>query len=128
MAEHSNEALNLRKITCIICPLGCSLKVLLKGDEIVLVEGNRCQRGVIYAYDEVKPKRVLMTVVKVHGGVLPVVSVKTSKPIPKSLIPEAMKAISKISVKAPVKIGDIIIKDLFGLGVDVIATREVEAV
>ncbi|MEM3478644.1 MAG: DUF1667 domain-containing protein [Candidatus Bathyarchaeia archaeon] len=102
--------------------------MLLKDGKVVLVEGNRCQRGVTYAHSEVKPKRALITVVKVHGGVLPVVSVKTSKPIPKDLIPEAMKAISKISVKAPIKIGDVIIKDLFSLGVDIIATREVEAV
>ncbi|MCX8171909.1 MAG: DUF1667 domain-containing protein [Candidatus Bathyarchaeota archaeon] len=119
---------SFRRITCIICPLGCSLKVLLKDDEVILVEGNRCQRGVIYARDEVKPKRTLITVVKVYGGVPPVVSVKTSKPVPKDLISEAMKIISKISVKAPVKIGDIIIRDLLGLGVDVVATRGVEAV
>lgn len=124
----SSDSSSVRKITCIICPLGCSLKVLLNNDEIILVEGNCCQRGVIYARDEIKPKRTLITVVKVYGGVLPVVSVKTSKPIPKDLIPEAMKVISRVSVKAPVKIGDIIIKDLFGLGVDVIATREVEAI
>ncbi|MEM2150831.1 MAG: DUF1667 domain-containing protein, partial [Candidatus Bathyarchaeia archaeon] len=118
---------NLRRITCIICPLGCALKVLLKNGEVVSVEGNRCQRGVMYAKDEVKPKRTLITVVKVYGGALPVVSVKISKPIPKDLIPEAMKAVSKVSVRAPVKIGDVIIKNLLGLGVDVIATRDVEA-
>ncbi|MEM2026922.1 MAG: DUF1667 domain-containing protein [Candidatus Bathyarchaeia archaeon] len=127
MAEPSGEAPNLRRITCIICPLGCALKVLLKNGEVVSVEGNRCQRGVMYAKDEVKPKRTLITVVKVYGGALPVVSVKISKPIPKDLIPEAMKAVSKVSVRAPVKIGDVIIKNLLGLGVDVIATRDVEA-
>lgn len=123
-----NETSNLRKITCIICPLGCALRVLLKDNEVVLVEGNRCQRGVIYAKDEAKPKRTLITVVKVYGGALPVVSVKTSKPIPKDLIPEAMKAVSKISMKAPVKVGDVVVKNLLGLGVDVIATRDVEAI
>lgn len=126
--ETSNRVSNLRKITCIICPLGCALNVLLKDDEVVLVEGNRCQRGVIYAKDEVKPKRTLITVVKVYGGVLPVVSVKTSKPIPRELIPEAMKAVSKVSIRAPVKVGDVIVKNLLGLGVDVIATRDVEAI
>jgi len=122
------EGQNTREITCIICPLGCTLRVLLKGEGVIKVEGNRCQRGIIYAQGEVKPRRTLITVVKVYGGELPVVSVKTSKPIPKDLIPEAMKVISRVSVKAPVKAGDVIVENLLGLGTDVIATRDVKAV
>lgn len=116
------------EFTCIVCPLGCRLRVLLEEGGIASVEGNRCSRGVVYAQNEVDPKRTLITVVEVLGGDLPVVSVKTSKPIPKNLIPAAMRFLSKLVVKAPVKVGDVLVEDLLGLGVDVVATRKVETV
>lgn len=115
------------KLTCTVCPLGCRLTVSVKRDRVVSVEGNRCPRGLSYARNEVKPKRTLITVVKVGGGDLPVVSVKTSKPIPKELIPEATRILSKVEVKAPVRVGDVIVENLLGLKVDVVATRRVEA-
>lgn len=114
------------EFTCIICPLGCKLKVILEGNKITSIEGNRCSRGVIYAQNEIDPKRTLITVIRVVGGNLPVVSVKSSEPIPKNLIPEAMKFLSKVIVKAPIKVGDTVITDLLRLGINVLATRNVE--
>jgi len=125
--EPTNRNPRTLEFTCIICPLGCKLKVLLEDNKIVLIEGNKCPRGEVYAQNEIDPKRTLITVVRVVNGDLPVVSVKTSKPIPKNLIPKAMEFLSKVVVKAPIKVGDIIVKGLLGLGVDVLATRKVEA-
>jgi len=116
------------KLTCIVCPLGCKIKLLVKDSEVLSIEGNRCPRGAVFAQSEINPRRTLITVLKVNGGGLPVVSVKTSKPIPKDLIPKAMKDLSKVIVKAPVRAGDIIVRNLLGLGVDVIATRDVEKI
>jgi len=112
--------------TCIICPIGCRLKVLVRDSAIISIEGNRCPRGVVYAQNEINPKRTLITVIKVEGGNLLVVSVKSSEPIPKSLIPKAMEALSEVTVQAPIKIGDIVAQDLLGLGVNIVATRSVE--
>lgn len=112
--------------TCIICPIGCRLKVLVRDSSLISIDGNRCPRGTVYAQNEINPKRTLITVVNVKGGNLPVVSVKSSEPIPKSLIPKAMEVLSKITIQAPIKIGDIVAQNLLGLGVDIVATRSVE--
>jgi len=114
----------VRKVTCIICPVGCEITVTIKDGKVVSVEGAGCPRGRNYAIEEVSnPRRVVISVVKCVEGDLPVVSVKTSKPIPKSKIWDVMKVLANIEVRAPVKVGDVIIKDVLGLGVDIVATR-----
>ena len=112
------------KLKCVRCPLGCMLKVKVTENGIE-VEGNRCPRGEEFAVQEVEnPMRILTTSVKVSGGALPLVSVKTSKAVPKDKIEELMEHIKSLEVKAPVKIGDVLEKNLLGLGVDLVATRD----
>lgn len=113
-----------RVITCIVCPRGCEIRVLTEGGEIVSISGASCPLGERYAEKEVKnPERVLITVIQCEGGDLPTVSVKTEKPIPLKLIMKASKELAKIRVRAPVGIGDVVLEDLLGLGVRVVATR-----
>ncbi|MGC8705150.1 MAG: DUF1667 domain-containing protein [Athalassotoga sp.] len=116
------------QMTCIICPVGCTLKVTLDDDgKFLSVKGNRCPKGEIYAKDEVTdPKRVLTSSVKVINGKIPLVSVKTDRSIPKRLIGEAMKVIKSAHVEAPVKVEDIIIENFLNTGANLIATRSVE--
>lgn len=123
-----SDATRTLTLTCVICPIGCRLKVLVRDNNLISIDGNRCPRGAIYAQNETNPKRTLITVVKVEGGNLPVVSVKSSEPIPKSLIPKAMEILSKVTAQAPIKIGDIIVQNLLSLGVNIVATRNVEKV
>ncbi len=112
------------KLTCIICPLGCDIEVIMEGDKIVRVTGCTCPRGEEYAVQEVTaPKRVVMSVVKVKGGMFPTVSVKTDKPVPKELIPEIMKELASVEVEAPVHIGQVIIENILGTGANIVATR-----
>ncbi|WFO74863.1 DUF1667 domain-containing protein [Desulfurococcaceae archaeon MEX13E-LK6-19] len=114
----------VRKVLCIVCPRGCEVKVVIEGGEIKSIEGNACPRGAEYAVTEVRsPKRVLMSVVKCRDGDLPVVSVKTDKPIPKDKLLEVSKYLANIEVKAPVEIGDIIVENVLGLGANIVATR-----
>ncbi|MCX7884531.1 MAG: DUF1667 domain-containing protein [Caloramator sp.] len=113
-----------RNLTCINCPMGCSLKVKIYDDKIE-VEGNICSRGREYAENEVtNPKRTVTSTMKVIGGERSVVSVKTSGEIPKKNIFDLMKIINDKSVNAPVKIGDVLIEDVFG--VNVVATSNVD--
>ena len=106
------------KMTCIMCPLGCELTVTKKGDEI-LVSGNNCIRGERYAKDELTcPRRMVTTLVKVDGGVLPV---KTSAPVPKNMVGKVTAEISKLHLKKG-KLGDVVVKNILGLGVDVVIT------
>lgn len=113
-----------KKITCIICPTGCEIRVRTKGDEIVEVSGNACPEGEKYATQEVKsPERVLMSVVKCKNCDIPTVSVKTRDPVRKNKIEEVMTEISEIEIEAPVKIGDVIRQDIGKTGTDLVATR-----
>lgn len=113
------------KLICIGCPLGCELTVEIS-DETVTVTGNTCKKGEDYAKKEVtKPMRMLTSFVEVIDGKTPVVSVRTTGDIDKDKIFECIKTIKENCVKAPVKVGDVLIKNICGTNVDVIATKSV---
>lgn len=114
-----------KDLTCVSCPLGCSITVELADDgSVVSVTGNTCKRGDAYARTEMtNPTRSLTSTVKVEGGSHPVVPVKSAAPVPKSMLFDCMKEINKVTLKAPVKIGDIVIENILGTGVDILATN-----
>lgn len=115
-----------RELTCIGCPMGCPLIVEMDNGEVVSVTGNTCRRGDVYARKEVtNPTRIVTSSVMVEGGTLAVVSVKTREDIPKEKIFDCMKALKGVKVQAPVHIGDVIVKDVAGTGVDVVATKDI---
>lgn len=117
-----------KELTCIGCPMGCALQVEINEGKVVNVSGNTCKRGEIYAQKEcTNPTRILTTTVKVIGGVINCVSVKTKTDIPKTKIAECMEQVKTLSVKAPVRIGDIILKNMGDTAVDLIATKNVDA-
>lgn len=114
-----------RNLTCIGCPLGCAIRVTID-DEAISITGNTCKRGADYAAKEVThPTRIVTSTVCVEGGSIPMVSVKTEHDIPKEKIMEVMNDINAVTVKAPVHIGDVVLKDVAKTGVDVVATKEI---
>lgn len=114
----------IRNLTCVACPLGCSIEVEIEESQVVSVKGNTCKRGDQYARTEVtNPVRSLTTSVKLDGGIHPVVPVKSSGAIPKDKMFDCMNVINSVTAKAPVKIGDVIIKNILDLGVDIVATN-----
>ena len=118
-----------RELTCIGCPMGCFLTVMLENGEAVSVSGNTCQKGDIYARKEVvNPTRIVTSTVKVTGGDRSRVSVKTSSDIPKDKIFEVMDEINKSCVNAPISIGDVIIKNVADTGSDIVATGNAVAI
>jgi CxxC motif-containing protein len=119
----------MEKIVCVLCPMGCKIKYNAVDGKIVAVEGNRCPKGLSYLEEELKePKRIVPTSVKVVNGELPLASVKTSKPIPKRLIPKFMELVKQVQIEAPVKVGDVIMKNVLDTGADVVATRSVRRI
>ena len=115
-----------RELICIGCPLGCMITVSMEGGEVVSVTGNTCKRGDAYARKEVtNPTRIVTSTVAVAGGDHMMVSVKIQSDIPKGQIAACMDALRGVTVEAPVAIGDVIVKDVLGTGVDVVATRNV---
>ena len=118
--------MEIKKLTCINCPVGCSLKVELDGENVICVSGNTCRRGEIYARKEVtNPTRIVTSTVKVVNGTSGTVSVKTKEAIPKEKIFACVQALRGIEVQAPVHIGDVILENVAGTGVDIVATRNV---
>lgn len=114
-------------LTCIRCPKGCQVTVTLEGGEVTAVTGNGCPRGDAYARKEVTdPTRVVTTVVPVSGSaVARMVSVKTAGDVPKAKVLDVVRALSGVSMAAPVHIGDVVLANVCGTGVDVVATKDV---
>lgn len=110
-----------RNLTCIVCPLGCSIDVEIENGEVLSVTGNTCPRGAEYAKNEcICPVRTITSTVRCSDG--GVVSVKTDRPIPKDKIFECMKAINGVIAPLPISAGDVLIDDVFGS--KVIATSD----
>ena len=112
-----------RDMTCIVCPRSCALKVEIDGGNIT-VTGNGCLRGKRYAADEcTNPTRTVTSSVRVENREDTMVSVKTESPVPKEKIFDVMGIIRKTTVRAPVKIGDVILKNIYGT--DIVATKNI---
>lgn len=117
-----------RELTCIGCPLGCTVTVTLENGEVTAVTGNTCPKGDAYARKEVtNPTRIVTSTVRVAGGVAPMVNVKTASDIPKDKIFDCVEAIKNVVVPAPVKIGDVVLENVAGTGVNMIAARSIAA-
>ena len=115
-----------RNLICIGCPMGCPLVVKIKDGEVQSVEGNTCKRGSIYGKKEVtNPTRIVTTTVRVSGGTENTVSVKTKEDIPKSRIFDCIRELKEVTVPVPVQIGDIILHNVAGTGVDIVATKNI---
>ena len=120
--------MEVKEMICIGCPMGCNLTVKIDGENIE-VSGNTCNNGVVYAKNEVTaPKRIVTSTVKVIDGKGERVSCKTFEAIPKGKIFDCMDEIRKCRVNAPIKIGDVLIHDVAGTGIDIVATKNIERV
>lgn len=112
-------------ITCISCPVGCRMTVTLENGAVTAVAGNTCKRGEVYARQEcVDPQRMVTAVISVEGAAEPL-SVKTRTPIPKAKIADCMAALAQLRLTAPIAAGSVVLADVCGTGVDMIATKSV---
>lgn len=113
-----------RILTCIGCPMGCTLTATIENGTVTTVTGNTCRRGDDYARKEcVAPERTVTGTVRLTGGALPVLSVRTAAPVPKDKVTEVAQAMGHLCVTAPIRRGDVIDSDICGTGVALIATR-----
>lgn len=116
-----------KEIICTVCPRGCHIQVQGEGDQIQSVEGYGCKRGLEYGSSEfAHPVRILTTTVKLEGVQNDLLPVRSNKPLPKEKIMECMQIIRATAVKAPVARYDVVISDICGCGVDIVATKTVE--
>ena len=113
------------KILCITCPKGCTLEVTHAGATVLKVEGSNCKRGADYAAAELTdPRRMVATTVRVRGATHPLLPVYTRKPFPKPRIPSLLAALRRMELTAPVSMGQVVLADALGTGIDVIASRD----
>jgi len=119
----------MRNLTCIVCPMGCSLNVEedANSPDNLSVTGNRCPRGAVYAREEIRaPKRVVTATCRIEGEAghsIRRIPVKTVSPCPREKIPALLEDIYKTTVALPVKTGDVVLAGWKGEGIDVAVTR-----
>jgi len=123
-----------REFTCIMCPTGCDIEAEIKdtgvppedGPVILRITGAACVRGHAYVENELKnPLRIVTSSVRVTGGNDPITSVRLTAPVPQARMMDVIQELRKITVEAPVNIGQVIIRNILGLQSDVIITRHI---
>lgn len=116
--------MEIKELICVNCPMGCRIHVTMDGRTVVKTEGNTCPKGKVYAEQEcVRPMRILTSTVRIIGAAERVLPVITKDAIPLDMMDTAMKEIRRVRIDAPVKVDQVIIQDLAGTGVSLIASR-----
>lgn len=113
----------MKELICIMCPKGCHLKV----DNDLNVTGNTCPRGVTYGKQEVTdPRRYLTSTVKIESKYYRRLPVISSGDLPKDKVSDVVKYLDTVVAKAPIKVKDVLVENVLGLGVDILSTRTIE--
>ena len=113
-----------KELICVNCPMGCRLQVKTEGDKVLSVNGNHCPRGREYAEKEcIRPERILTTTVRILNAAHRVLPVITEQAIPLDMIMDAMQEAKQVKVEAPVQEGDIVLPNIAGTGVNLVASR-----
>ncbi len=113
------------KVICITCPKGCRLDVTREGTTVLKVDNCGCKRGEDYVKAELSdPRRMVATTVRIKGGIHPLMPVYTAKPFPKPRIRELLDALQKVQLEAPIHTGEVVVEDMLGTGIDILASRE----
>ena len=116
-----------KEITCIVCPIGCKILVRAVEGQFEVLDGNKCKRGIEYArHEALDPRRMITSSVLVKNGEWPLVSVKSSKPIPKGKVYSVLKEIKKARINAPVKPGQEILKNVANTNINIVTTKTIK--
>ncbi len=116
------------ELICTACPQGCTLTAVIENGEVIEVRGYNCKKGLDYGVAEMTdPRRMVATTVKVKNGFHPLLPVYTERPVPKPLIPQILDEIRKVEVTAPVRMKSVIVENVLGTGVNVLASRDMPA-
>ncbi len=113
---------------CITCPMGCSIAVIHDGATIVELSGNNCKRGKTYVQGELTdPRRMVASTVKIRGSTHPLLPVYTAAPFPKGKIRDLLAALREVELQAPVKMEQVVVENVLGTGINVVASRDMPA-
>lgn len=117
-----------RRFICVTCPVGCAIEATVEDGELCEITGQACKRGVDFVREELTaPKRMLTTTVRVKGGVLPLVPVRSTAALPKELLLPVAALLRKVTLEAPVQEHQVVVANVLDTGVDIVASRDVLA-
>jgi len=117
----------IHEVVCILCPVGCRILVETKDGEVVRIDNAGCERGKDYSLQEIRsPVRDFFTTIRVANGKIPMLSVRSTEPIPKNMLMPCAAELARRIIRAPVKLGDVIVENIMNLGVDIVATKDVD--
>ncbi|MFH1084858.1 MAG: DUF1667 domain-containing protein, partial [Chloroflexota bacterium] len=117
-----------REFICVTCPVGCTIQATVDDGQLVGTDGHACQRGVAFVREELTaPKRMLTTTVRVRGGALPLVPVRSTAPLPKGQLLAVARLLRRIEIEAPVVEHQVVLADVLGTGVDLVTSRALPA-
>ena len=115
------------EIVCVVCPTSCLVHAEWDEEQLIKIDRAQCKLAWDYIADEIfDPKRTVTTTLPVDGGSVPLVSVKTASPVPKDLVLDVMDHLAEVVAKPPIEVGDVIVPDVLGTGIDIVATRNVD--
>lgn len=113
-----------RQFICVTCPVGCTIDATVEDRELLEIQGQACKRGVAFVREELTaPRRTLTTTVRVRGGVLPLVPVRSAGALPKELISSIVRDLREIVLDAPIAEHQVVVRDVHGTGIDIITSR-----
>lgn len=111
---------------CVVCPTSCEVTVEWNDEEVISITNAQCKLAWNYIPGEIfDPRRTVTTTVTVEHGDIPLVSVKTDKPVPKHMMLDVMDSLANVTAEAPLEVGDVIVSDVLGTGSDIVATRKI---
>ncbi len=118
-----------KELICVNCPMGCRITVTLDEGRVIDIKGYTCEKGKNYAAQEtVRPMRVLTSTVRINGALARVLPVITSQEIPLDMMEEAMEAVRKLTVDAPVRVNQVLIPHFLGTDADLVASRSMKKI
>jgi CxxC motif-containing protein len=118
-----------RQFICVTCPVGCTLDATLEEGQLSEVQGQACRRGKAFVEEELTaPRRMLTTTVRVRGGRLPLVPVRSRTPLPKEILLQVASELRSVVLEAPVREHQVVLPDTLHSGVDIITSREVRSI
>jgi CxxC motif-containing protein len=114
-----------REFICVTCPVGCAIDAVVEGQELIEIRGQACNRGQAFVKEELSaPRRMLTTTVRVEGGTLPLVPVRSTEPLPKALVLDVAAALRGVVLHAPVREHQVVLADALGTGIDIVTGRD----
>lgn len=114
------------QFTCIVCPKSCAVTVTDRDGELS-ISGYECKRGMDHARDEyLHPMRMLTATVKIVGGDFPRLGVIGTREVPRDQLLSCLQEVYRVTARAPIAAGDVLIPNIQGTGCDVVAAMSMD--